>query len=46
VVNGEGKLITSDKEYKIKKGDSFLIPATLGKYNITGNLEFLKSYIV
>jgi mannose-6-phosphate isomerase len=46
VVNGEGKLITPNKEYNIKKGDSFLIPATLGKYSITGNLEFLKSYIV
>jgi mannose-6-phosphate isomerase len=46
VVNGEGKLMASAKEYSIKKGDSFLIPATLGKYSITGNFEILKSYIV
>lgn len=46
VVEGEGSIETINKEYKIKKGDSFLIPAFLGKYKIEGNITFLKSYII
>lgn len=29
---------------EIKMGDSYLIPATLGKYIVKGNLEIIKSY--
>lgn len=46
VVEGEGSIETITEEYKIKKGDSFLIPAFLGKYKIEGNITFLKSYII
>lgn len=45
IISGEGILICNEKEYKIKKGDSFIIPATLGKYEIIGKMELLKSYI-
>lgn len=45
VVKGEGKLITHNKEYKLKLGDSFIIPANLGEYKINGNIELLKTYI-
>ena len=29
---------------KIKKGDSFLIPASLGEYTVKGKVAVLKSY--
>ncbi|WP_347915879.1 hypothetical protein [Clostridium saudiense] len=29
---------------EIKMGDSYLIPATLGKYVVKGNIEVIKSY--
>ena len=45
VVSGNGIISTDNYEYEIKIGDSFIIPATLGKYKIKGNLEILKSYI-
>lgn len=40
VVTGEGKII-ANQEIKIKKGMTILIPASLGKYTISGNLEIL-----
>lgn len=45
-VDGEGE-ITSENDFKEKifKGDSLLIPATLGKYTIKGKLTLLKSYV-
>jgi len=45
-VDGEGEIISGNgfKE-KIYKGDSLLIPATLGEYIITGKLTLLKSYV-
>lgn len=44
-VEGKG-IITTDNGFKeeIVKGDSILIPATLGKYKIDGQLSLLKSY--
>ena len=45
VVSGNGIIKTNKEEAEIKIGDSFLIPATLGGYEIFGNVEILKSYI-
>lgn len=45
VIKGEGKLIVNDIEYEIKSGTSFILPAKLGKYKISGNLELLKTYL-
>lgn len=46
IIEGKGTIQTASNEYKIEKGDSFIIPATLGKYVIKGNVQFLKSYII
>ncbi|MBU3227352.1 type I phosphomannose isomerase catalytic subunit [Clostridium algidicarnis] len=43
-VEGNGGIIFKNSKEKIKKGDSYLIPATLGKYSIKGQLEIIKSY--
>lgn len=45
-VDGEGEIISGNNfKEKIYKGDSILIPATLGKYTIKGKLTLLKSYV-
>lgn len=44
VVEGSGKVIT-DKEYKLRAGDSFIIPAYLGEFILEGDMELLISYI-
>ena len=43
-VDGEGIIVGKSFEEKIKMGDSYLIPATLGEYAIKGHLAILKSY--
>jgi len=45
VVAGEGKIKTETEEITIKKGDSFLIPANLGKYEIEGKIELLRTNV-
>lgn len=45
-VEGEGVIEGRDYSEVIKKGDSFLIPSTLGAYKIKGNIKVLKSYPV
>ena len=45
ILDGSGKIETSNKEYNLNKGDSFLIPASIGEYKIKGKIELLKSYI-
>ena len=44
VVDGEGKVKTKAKEYHLRRGDSFLVPATLGKYELEGTMTILKTY--
>lgn len=45
VIEGNGTIITEKEEYKINKGDSFIIPSLLGEYKIIGKLKLLYSYI-
>ena len=45
VVEGNGIIKTNGKEYEIKLGDSFIIPANLGKYEIEGSITLLKAYL-
>jgi mannose-6-phosphate isomerase len=45
-VEGEGIIEGNGYSEKIKMGDSYLIPATLGNYEVRGQLTVLKSYPV
>jgi len=45
VLEGKGCLKADNKEYNIVKGDSFIIPATLGKFTFEGDLKIINSYI-
>ncbi|WP_294156169.1 type I phosphomannose isomerase catalytic subunit [uncultured Clostridium sp.] len=44
-VEGEGTIKYADGEEKISMGDSILIPASLGKYELSGRFTLLKSYV-
>ncbi|ERI95661.1 mannose-6-phosphate isomerase, class I [Clostridiales bacterium oral taxon 876 str. F0540] len=44
-VDGEGEIFYLNGSEIIKKGDSLLIPASLGEYEIKGNIKLLKSYV-
>ncbi len=45
VVEGNGIIKTNSKEYEIRVGDSFIVPANLGEYEIKGELKLLKAYL-
>ena len=45
VVEGIGKITCDNFSSDIKRGDSFLIPATLGKYQLSGNMKLMKVWI-
>lgn len=42
IIEGTGKIICNNMEYPLEKGDSFIIPATLGKYTLKGNMKIIK----
>ena len=44
-LNGNGKIICNGEEYPLVKGDSYFIPANLGNYKVTGNVEIIVSRI-
>ncbi|MCI6153181.1 MAG: class I mannose-6-phosphate isomerase [Fusobacterium perfoetens] len=44
ILDGEGEIICNNISYKISKGDTYFIPATL-KTVIKGKVEILKSYL-
>lgn len=44
-VEGSGKILYKEGKETIKKGDSLLIPASLGEYTFKGNMKILKSYV-
>lgn len=46
VIEGNGKIYNSENEYILNKGDTFIIPATMGKYKIIGNLEIIRTSLV
>ena len=45
VIDGEGQIKTSNFFKNISKGDTFLIPASLGDYSLSGNLKLMKIWI-
>lgn len=44
-VEGEGEILHKNGNEKIRKGDSIFIPASLGEYEIKGQIKLLKSYV-
>ena len=44
VINGSGQIVTEESVSTVKKGDNFIVPATIGDYFIDGNLEMIVSH--
>lgn len=42
---GNGYIKYDDSVITVKKGDTYLVPASLGEFAIEGNISFIKSYI-
>lgn len=45
VVKGKGVLKVEAQEYTLMQGDSFILPASLGEYELVGNMELIRSYV-
>lgn len=45
VVDGDGAISYEGGVEYLKMGDSIMIPASLGKYKVSGNIKILKSYV-
>jgi len=45
-IEGEGKIEYSEGEESIIKGESILIPSSLGHFNIVGQLKLIKIYVL
>lgn len=43
VIDGAGNLTVDGQTYELKKGDHFILPATVEKWNLAGNLEIIAS---
>lgn len=43
VINGSGKVIVNNQSFLIKKGSHFILPSTIDKYEIQGDLEIIVS---
>ncbi|WP_223634411.1 mannose-6-phosphate isomerase, class I [Planococcus sp. 4-30] len=44
VINGTGQIVTEESVSSVKKGDNFIVPATIGNYFIDGELEMIVSH--
>lgn len=44
VIEGEGKIIVEGKGFDLKKGDSFIMPATVSEYELHGTVEIIVSH--
>lgn len=45
ILSGNGKISYNNGEVGFSAGDSFLIPAVLGNYEICGNVDYIKYYV-
>lgn len=44
VVDGKGAIKVTDKEYPLEKGDHFLLPHKIDKWELTGDLHIIASH--
>jgi mannose-6-phosphate isomerase len=45
VIEGAGTIKYEEGQLDISKGETLMIPASLGEYEITGNIKALKTYL-
>lgn len=44
-IEGEGEILYEGGSVKVRSGESFLIPASMGEYTLKGDFHALKSYV-
>ena len=44
VIEGEAEVVTNDQTFSVKKGDHFIIPATIDQFKIAGKAELVVSH--
>lgn len=44
VIDGSGEITVNEQAYPLKKGDNFILPATVEKYDLNGQLEIIVSH--
>lgn len=44
IIDGEAEITTNDKTITVKKGEHFVIPATIDEYKLTGKAELIVSH--
>lgn len=44
-ISGSGKVVYNNIEYDFRLGDSFMIPASLGDYELEGDASLVKTYL-
>ena len=45
VIEGKGSIKTNNYYRELEKGTTFLIPATLGEFSLTGNMKLMKIWV-
>ena len=43
VLEGQGELIVADNTYPLSKGDHFILPTGIDKWELSGNMEIIAS---
>lgn len=44
VINGTGEVVVEGQSFPLKKGDNFILPATVKEYEVKGNIELVVSH--
>lgn len=45
VIDGNGKLVSNAHEYRLNKGDNFILPNKFGEFKLIGNLQLIISHM-
>ncbi len=45
ILDGSGKIVCSNNEYKLNKGDNFILPSSIKTLSIDGSMEIICSHI-
>lgn len=45
VIEGQGNIVTDDKDFTLQKGDHFILPASVRSYKLNGHMEMIVSHV-
>src|SRR5699024_4907496 len=44
VVEGEGEIVVNDRSFTLKKGDNFILPMSVNKYELNGDMKLIVAH--